>query len=343
MAALEESSYKDLKVSRGFSYHYFASPSKERKPLLFLIHGFGAASQDWRHQVPFFQSLGYGIIAPDCLNYGSSSVTEDPKQLKFSLIAKDFVELLQHENATRAVFIGQSGGSPLVSRISQLYPEVVIGSAFLGTPYSVPTPPPFDLDKLLRIQKEMYGYELFGYWEFLGKDPDAGAIATENFEALFNVTYPDDPKSWIRLFGPRGALKEYLLAGPEGVLPAPSWFPSDEDKRLQYSMVQTQNLPNTFTYYTSYVDGTQSEDGTLVPHDRYTLTKPTLFGYGAEDYIALPSMGKDIMTRFCTNLTIKEFAANHWMHLHVPEEVNRVLLEWITSFDTSAVYDVESK
>ncbi|KAI3612917.1 epoxide hydrolase, partial [Moniliophthora roreri] len=105
------------------------------------------ASQDWRHQawVRFFQALGYTIIAPDLLGYGSSSFITDPHQLKLSLIAEDIIGLLRHENIWSAIFIGQGGGSLIVSRIAQLYPGAVIGAAFLGTPYAAPTPPPFDL------------------------------------------------------------------------------------------------------------------------------------------------------------------------------------------------------
>ncbi|EEB99124.1 hypothetical protein MPER_01253, partial [Moniliophthora perniciosa FA553] len=135
---------------------------------------------DWRHQVRFFQDLGYGIIASDSLGYGGSSVVTDPQQLKLSLIAKDIVEILQHENIHSAIFIGQGGGSPIISRIAQLYPEKVIAAAFFAIPYAAPTPPPFDLKQILKIQKDTFGYELFGYWEFLAMDSDAPAIASSN-------------------------------------------------------------------------------------------------------------------------------------------------------------------
>ncbi|KAI3612047.1 epoxide hydrolase [Moniliophthora roreri] len=329
--AMDSNSYKDLKVSRGFNYHYYVATAREKsKQNLVFIHGFGVASQDWRHQVRFFQELGYGIIAPDSLGYGGSSIIRDPQQLKLSLIAQDIVEILQHENIQSAIFVGQGGGSPIISRVAQLYPEKVTAAAFLAIPYAA-TPSPFDLKQVLKIQKDTFGYELFGYWEFLAMDPDAPVIAISNFEAFFNLIYPDDPKSWISLFGPSGAMKGYLLAGPDAVLPSPSWF-SAEEKRLQYTTLQAFDLSGPFTYYKAYLENVQSEDGQQsVPLDRYRLSKPVFYGYGTEDYISLPAIGKQAVQSFCDGekLTIREFKANHWMHLQVPDDVNRTLLDWL--------------
>ncbi|EEB88209.1 hypothetical protein MPER_14083, partial [Moniliophthora perniciosa FA553] len=84
----------------------------------------------------------------------------------------------------------------------------------------------------------------------------------------------------------------------------------------------------------AYVDGIQAEDGQQsVPAESHRLIRPAFFGYGAEDYISLPALGKHAMQSFCDSerLTMHEFESNHWMHLHVPDEVNRVLLEWIES------------
>ncbi|ESK85591.1 epoxide hydrolase [Moniliophthora roreri MCA 2997] len=168
-------------------------------------------------------ALGYTIIAPDLLGYGSSSFITDPHQLKLSLIAEDIIGPLRHENIWSAIFIGQGG--LIVSRIAQFADVSTVRPK-----------------------------------EFLAKDPDAPAITSANFEALFNLTYPEDPKCWINLFGPLGAMKEYLLAGPDAVLPPPSWF-SDKEKQFQYHTLKLFNLSGSFTYYRAYVDGIQAEDG----------------------------------------------------------------------------------
>ncbi|KAK7052928.1 hypothetical protein VNI00_004248 [Paramarasmius palmivorus] len=327
-AVLDKSFYKDFQVSRSFIYHYYTTPAIDSQPVLVFIHGFGVASQDWRHQVRFFQGLGYGIIAPDSLGYGGSSTITDPDQLKLSSVAKDFVELLQHEGIEKAIFIGQGGGCPVISRIAQLFPDVVVAAAFLAIPYSAPTPPPFDLDQVLKTQKEVFGYELFGYWGFIGKDPDAPAVVSANFEAFFNVIYPEDPRAWITHFGPSGMLRKHLLSGE--TLPTPSWFASEE-REFQYNTLKTFDLSGPFTYYRAYLENVQSLDGESVPRHSYSMTKPVFFGGGTEDYISLPSVGKQTTVLLCDNskITIRDFKATHWMHLQVPDEVNKELLEWI--------------
>ena len=61
-----------------------------------------------------------------------------------------------------------------------------------------------------------------------------------------------------------------------------------------------------------------------------TLNVSVFFGAMLDNYITLPPVGKDLTAKFCKHkkTRIHEFKANH---LQVPEPVNKVLLDWITS------------
>jgi hypothetical protein len=103
---MDRSLYKDLTVSRGFTYHYYFSPAVGDKPYLLFIHGFPSSSQDWRFQVPFFREQGYGVIVPDTLGYGESSKVLNKDDLDGKKVAKDLVEILDAEKAEMVVAVG---------------------------------------------------------------------------------------------------------------------------------------------------------------------------------------------------------------------------------------------
>ncbi|KAK1235751.1 hypothetical protein PQX77_001009 [Marasmius sp. AFHP31] len=331
---MDNSFYKQLTVSRGFKYNYFALKRTlldpdDRLPTLVFIHGFGVASKDWRHQASPTYPDRYSVIALDMLGYGGSAMPNAPEDLKQSLITQDIIEILDVENVTKAIFIGQGGGCPAISRIAQLHPDRVEACAFLAISYAPPNPN-FDFERVIELQEQQFGYSLFGYWEFLGGDPHAAEIMGEKFEAFFNLNYPDDPTTWITHYAPPNALKTYLLS--DDPLPSPSWF-SPKEKKIQYDGIRGMNINGPLTYYKAYLTGMQAEDSKDIPLARYTLDIPVFFGAALDDYISLPSIGKDMTATFCKHekTRIHDFKANHWVHLHVPEQVNEVILDWLIS------------
>ncbi|KAJ8083483.1 hypothetical protein PM082_009357 [Marasmius tenuissimus] len=331
---MDNSFYKQLAVSRGFKYNYFALKRTfldpdNHLPTLVFIHGFGVASKDWRHQVAFFHNKGYSILAPDMLGYGGTAIPHVPEDLKQSLITQDVIEILDAENVTKAIFIGQGGGCPVISRIAQIHPDRMEACAFLAISYAPPNPN-FNLRKVIELQEQQFGYSLFGYWEFLGGDPDAAQIISEKFETFFNLTYPDDPKMWITHYAPPNAMKAYLLS--DDPIPSPSWF-SPKEKKIQYDGLHGMDINGPLTYYKAYLTGVQAEDSKDIPLARYALDIPVFFGAALDDTISLPSIGKEMTAKFCKHekTRVHDFKANHWVHLHVPEQVNEALLDWLTS------------
>ncbi|KAL0059455.1 hypothetical protein AAF712_013799 [Marasmius tenuissimus] len=304
------------------------------------------------------------------LGYGGTAIPHVPEELKQSLITQDVIEILDAENVTKAIFIGQGGGCPVISRIAQIHPDRMEACAFLAISYAPPNPN-FNLRKVIELQEQQFGYSLFGYWEFLGGDPDAAQIISEKvrpssitvqsprltievaclrgqFETFFNLTYPDDPKMWITHYAPPNAMKAYLLS--DDPIPSPSWFspkvpslltgkrnglnPSlEQEKKIQYDGLHGMDINGPLTYYKAYLTGVQAEDSKDIPLARYALDIPVFFGAALDDTISLPSIGKEMTAKFCKHekTRVHDFKANHWVHLHVPEQVNEALLDWLTS------------
>ena len=102
--------YKTFTTSRSITYNYYFSPpspsESSAKPYLLFLHGFPSSSNDWRRQISFFKSRGYGLIVPDMLGYGGTSIPSDPMEYRGSLMAKDMIELLDKEGVQKVVSIG---------------------------------------------------------------------------------------------------------------------------------------------------------------------------------------------------------------------------------------------
>lgn len=104
--SLDASKYKDVKTSRGLSYHYYYSPAQSGNPTLVFLHGFPSTSQDWRRIAPFFESHGYGVVVPDLLGYGGTSKPLNVQDFRASSMANDIIDVLDAENLAQVIVVG---------------------------------------------------------------------------------------------------------------------------------------------------------------------------------------------------------------------------------------------
>jgi soluble epoxide hydrolase / lipid-phosphate phosphatase len=144
-------------TSRSYTYAYYVKLSTTKKPTLLFTHGFPDNAHLWTAQVSHFLALGYGCIVPDCLGYGGSSKPADLEAYNAKGMADDMVEILDTEKVDRAVLVGHDWGVLLTARIPLWHPERVLGSIFLAVPYIAPAEA--DLDAMLALTKEHFGYE----------------------------------------------------------------------------------------------------------------------------------------------------------------------------------------
>ena len=64
--------------------------------------------------------------------------------------------------------------------------------------------------------------------------------------------------------------------------------------------------------------------------DKKTITVPTLFVQATFDSVLKPEMSKN-MEQFLPKLTRGEVPATHWALMQKPEEVNAIIVEWLTA------------
>jgi pimeloyl-ACP methyl ester carboxylesterase len=327
---MDPSFYKTTTVSRGFTYHYYASPAQEGRATLLFCHGFPSTADDWRRVVPYFKEQGYGIIAPDMIGYGGTDKPTDPAVYVGSGTAKDLVDILDAENIDNVIAIGHDWGSRAVSRLAAYYPERVIAYAFLAVPYQVPQMlRGASFEQFIAQNKELLGTELFGYWLFFS-EPNAHEIMEKHIDALASVLFPHNPEYWKTRLAPVGALKASCLEDFKAPLPS---YLSNEELEDWKSIFLKNGFAGPTCWYKVVTSGLEDEDGQQVPPDRIfpPKTAPLFFGACTKDYVCHAEWSKHFMREYLKehDVTICDFESHHWAILGVPGEVCKELGTWI--------------
>ncbi|TGO59590.1 hypothetical protein BCON_0043g00490 [Botryotinia convoluta] len=209
------SNSKTVTLPSGTTYAYVYIPKTDslRSTILFL-HGFPSTSYGWLHQIPYFASKGYGIIAPDLLGYGGTDKPDALEPYIFKAMAADIAELLNHENIEKVYAVGHDFGSLFSSQVINYHPTRFLSSTFLTVPYAPPGMR-FDLELVRQVTEQELGFERFGYVRFFFEE-DSWELMDEHSESFFSLMYGSE-KETAKRFYPLGALpaslkKDYVPA-----------------------------------------------------------------------------------------------------------------------------------
>ncbi len=125
-----------------FSCHWRVIGEEDKQPLV-LIHGFGASSSHWRHNVDFFYQKGFCVYALDLIGFGESEQPTPQKLQKldnhfWSLQLAAFLKEIIKTSANRKVIlVGNSLGALTALTTAAFYPNLV--KAVIAAPLADPT------------------------------------------------------------------------------------------------------------------------------------------------------------------------------------------------------------
>jgi pimeloyl-ACP methyl ester carboxylesterase len=188
MAAIAFPQYaKSLTASTGTTYSYVSIPaSSTQKPTVLLLHGFPSSCYDWRFQIAHFTSLGYGIIAPDLLGYGSTDRPSDPSAYRSKKMAQEIIDILDAEGFNeidkKVHGISHDWGVFLMSRLCNFFPKRWESATFISVAYAPPGRK-MDIDAINAMTKKIQGWEVFGYWKFFERQ-DAGDVVKDHVSLI---------------------------------------------------------------------------------------------------------------------------------------------------------------
>ena len=123
-------------IWRGWTIRYTFLPcettqNKDTKPPLLFIHGFGAAVEHWRHNLPILRQQ-YRVYALDLLGFGQSS--KAATDYTAYLWAEQIYDFWRTFIGQPVILVGNSIGSLVGLTAAYQYPEMVAGLVMLSLP-----------------------------------------------------------------------------------------------------------------------------------------------------------------------------------------------------------------
>jgi pimeloyl-ACP methyl ester carboxylesterase len=272
----------------------------EGKPLLFM-HGFPQFWYLWRHQLA---DLGndHAVIAPDLRGYNLSCRPEDPEKYRMRHLLADARQLVERLELAPLTLVGHDWGGIVAWAFSLKYPEMLEQLVIIDGP------PPFTWNRDLREspkQRDAVNYML----EFSKPSPEPEEMLAANDFSLM-----DD---LLLRIGGRGA----QLSEGERAVYHEAW-------------AQPGALRGGLNYYRAARMGDQVAAGG-VPEEymtkinSQTVEVPTLVIWGENDAALLPSLTRGL-SEWVPNLRVEIVAgAGHWVPYERPDEVNRLIREFV--------------
>lgn len=259
-------------------------------PPLILVHGFGAAVEHWRHNIPVL-SQQHTVYALDLVGFGAS---RKPRvNYKIDLWVEQVYDFWQTFIGQRAILVGNSIGSLVCVCAAAKHPEMVEATALLNLP-----------DVSLRA-------EAIPRWLQPIVNGLEGAIASPLLlKLLFKVLRrPAVIRRWAA----------FAYAHPSAV--------SDELVEIFAAPAYDEGAAQTFCALFTAIRQPQFSPPvkTILPQ----LEVPILLIWGRQDRMVPPSLAQTLV-KLNPHIELVELdRVGHCPHDESPEQFHRVLLGWL--------------
>jgi pimeloyl-ACP methyl ester carboxylesterase len=261
-------------------------------PLVLLLHGFPDDAWTYEHQFEALAANGYRAVAPFMRGYPPTGPAPDGRYDSEALAA-DVAGLVRALGAGPALGVGNDGGGIATHATSALHPDAIRRAVVINVGH-----PATFLTTLLHPHLV---HHVFHFWLFQLGDFAAGAARANNLALVdYLWDYWSAPGHEYREHLDR--LKRETLA-PEGALEAGlSYYPA------------LLNMPTKQPEAAARMQG--------------TISVPTLTIFGDQDPPRELSAGEHAHFDAEHRLEIVE-GAGHFVHRERPDEVNRLMLDWL--------------
>ncbi|KAF1950438.1 epoxide hydrolase [Byssothecium circinans] len=321
---MADATRKSLTIPGGPKYSYIYQVAENEKPTFLLLHGFPSSSYDWRKQIANLSKAGYGVVAPDLLGYGETAKPEALEAYAFSNLAGHVSEILKHENLTTVIGVGHDWGSVVLSKAWNYYPQYFSALVFASVGYQLPGP--FNLAGTNALTESLFGYTMFGYWNFFN-ETDAASLLQSHHESFSTIMYQSDPEIWKTDFCPIGKLREWVTANKTA--PLPSWLPRNEFEEHK-KILEKGGYTGPLNWYKGVIRDIDHEKDATISAEAKVINKPTIFLVGESDAVTRPEVaiqaaGQGKTEGWLPNVEVKTVPGSHWFYLEQPEATFEIL------------------
>ena len=287
-------------------------------PAVILLHGFPELAFSWRHQFPALASAGFRAIAPDQRGYGASDVPTEIDDYRVEALISDLEGLMDALGLETATFVGHDWGALLLWQMALRLPSRIERMAILNIPYY----PRLPVDPVSVMRRKLG--DDFYIVNFQDSDEADRAFAA-------------DPAHFISMMMRRGQMTREQFEK----LPA-----ADKPLNMLRTMARTrasgEPLLNAdeLAYYAGAFERT-GFSGAINWYRNFSHNWRTLAGYGERIHVPTLFIGAiddlvvdlehiDTMKSHVDDLEIHMLdACGHWTQQEKPDEVNRLVLDWL--------------
>jgi pimeloyl-ACP methyl ester carboxylesterase len=275
----------------------FATLEAGDGPLVLCLHGFPDHARSFRHQFPALAAAGFRAVAPFMRGYAPSEQPADGRY-QSAVLAQDIVALISALGYSSAHVFGHDWGAVAAYGAAILAPDKVTKLVTAAVPHG---------PAVINAFMSNYDQQRCSWYMFFFQHPLAdAAVAHDDFRFIERLW-----QDW-----------------------SPGWrYPTDEMEALKATFRAPGVLQAALGYYRATLnpanqDPALGELQALIGISPVTV--PTLYLHGARDGCIGVDLAEGMEALFPNGLRKVVIPdAGHFVHAEKPDEVNRILLEFL--------------
>lgn len=304
-----------------------AGEQRTDRPSLVLCHGWPEVAYSWRKVVPLLVAQGWHVIVPEQRGFGLTGKALNDKGDESGVplydmahLNGDMAHLLDAYGLDKAVFAGHDWGGIMMWQLPFHHPDRIAGLIGVNTPFI-----PRLSDDPIKLMRAALGDDFYVvmFQDYGRAEAVFDADPAKLLRMMYRQTAPDGPQeppsdAWLRI--------ELLnmLKDDEAKWPGMPLL-NDDDFTYYVDAFKRAGFRGGINWYRNFTRNWEmaADFEQKVPH-------PGLMICAADDRVLPPSMA-DGMDKYVPDLETHIIDdCGHWTQNEQPEELARVMLDWLT-------------
>jgi pimeloyl-ACP methyl ester carboxylesterase len=282
---------KGVVSANGIEFHYLAAG---QGPVVLALHGFPDHARSYRHQMPALAAAGYRVVVPFMRGYAPTQIPEGG-YFGVPALAADAIALAAALSDEPVVLIGHDWGAAAAHAAAATAPQRFSKLITIAVPYG----PAFTQSLVTSAEQQRRSWYMF-FFQLPFADI---AVAMDDFAFIERLW-----RDW-----------------------SPGWeLPASEMASLKATLGSPGVLAATLSYYRHTFNPPPNAPGLAEVTTAIPIKVPTLYLHGRNDGCIGAELAAGMESYFEKGLRQEILdGAGHFVHQERPDEVNRLMLEFL--------------